>query len=150
MQCIGFLPQFVRRVGKERHTQQHHKYLLVTLTDGIADLCCVLFLLLVARRDGCHKVEIFYVASVCAVLFGVNLHLRCLDFPHCILGFYRCNINAENDVRHLLEQRRHKIIAQLLRVLRNRHRLGKSVVNFRVFGCKAHRIGRNRIAEVVA
>ena len=76
--------------------------------------------------------------------------MRSLDFPHCILGFYRRNINAENDVRHLLEQRRHKIIAQLLRILRNRHRLGKSVVYFRVLGCKAHRIGCNRVAEIVA
>ena len=76
--------------------------------------------------------------------------MRSLDFPHCILGFYRCNINAENDVRHLLEQRRHKIIAQLLRILRNRHRLGKSVVYFRVLGCKAHHIGCNRVTEIVA
>ena len=58
--------------------------------------------------------------------------------------------DAENDVRHLLEQRRHKIIAQLLRILRNRHCLGKSVVYFRVLGCKAHRIGCNRVTEIVA
>ena len=38
----------------------------------------------------------------------------------------------------------------LLRILRNRHCLGKSVVDFRVFGCKAHGIGRNCVAEVVA
>ncbi len=36
--------------AKERHTQQHHKYLLVTLTDGIADFSGVFFLLLVARE----------------------------------------------------------------------------------------------------
>ena len=76
--------------------------------------------------------------------------MRSLDFPHCILGFYRRNINAENDVRHLLEQRRHKIIAQLLRILRNRHRLGKSVVNLRILGGTTHRIGCNRVAEIVA
>ena len=126
-------------------TRFPHVLLLIVIMAG-KELYMVVSGCLVIRKTGKVHGADWHGKIVTFLLYGT----AAVHFPHCILGFYRCNINAENDIRHLLEQRRHKIIAQLLRILRNRHRLGKSVVYFRVLGCKAHRIGCNRVAEIVA
>ena len=150
LQRVGFLLDFLQAVRKVRHAQQHHKHLLILLVNGVADGGGVFFLLLVARGDGRHKVEVFHIAAVGAELLGVNFHLGGVDFPQGVLGFDRRNVDAQHNVRHLLEQRCHKLIIELLRILCNRHCLGKSVVDFRVLGRKAHGIGCNRVPEIIA
>ena len=114
-----------------------------------SDIFDVLLLCLCLVWHSGHKVKILHRFAIKPHLFGIGFHPGILDFAVSVLGFHRLNGNGQNDVRHLLEQCRNKLIVQLLRVLGNRHALGIGIVNLDMVFAEPHGVRRNRIAEVL-
>lgn len=115
-----------------------------------SDIFDVLLLCLCLVWHSGHKVKILHRFAIKPHLFGIGFHPGILDFAVSVLGFDRLNGNGQNDVRHLLEQCRNKLIVQLLRILGNRHALGIGIVNLDVVFEKAHCIRRNGIPKILS